>query len=154
MDGYIRMAVCKISSLKANVLKINFGCPPTNGSVFTNSHFSRGEQSCARTGKQQGRTKPPPCKSSRASWQTQAPKSTQNTLRTGGNNYKETSTNYQRPSLILYSTFSWKYSFQDIIQKKPWGYPTPLQTHTHLRTLLSTGTVKAIFINLTSLFSI
>lgn len=67
-------------------------------------------------GKQHRRTKPSPCKSSRASWQTWAAKSPQNTLRIGENSYKETSTNYQWPSLILFSPFSWKYSFQDAIQ--------------------------------------
>lgn len=40
MYGYTCMAVCEISSLKANVLKMNFGCPPTHGSVFTNSPTS------------------------------------------------------------------------------------------------------------------
>lgn len=34
------MTVCEISSLKGNVLKINFCCPPPHGSVFTNSSTS------------------------------------------------------------------------------------------------------------------
>lgn len=33
-----------------------------------------------------------------------------------GKQLQETSTNYQWPSLILFSTFSWKPSFQDVIQ--------------------------------------
>lgn len=74
-------------------------------SVHQLLHFSRGEYSCAHTGKQHRRTKPSPCKSSRASWQTWGPKTTQNTLRIGGNNYKETSTNYQWPSLICTAPF-------------------------------------------------
>lgn len=37
---WMSIYVCEISSLKANVLKINFCCPPTRGSVLTNSSTS------------------------------------------------------------------------------------------------------------------
>lgn len=40
MDGYICTDICESSSLEANVLKINFGCPPSHGLVFTNSSTS------------------------------------------------------------------------------------------------------------------
>lgn len=107
MDGYICMAVSEISCLQVNVLKINLvglpqQCSPTpllqqKGAVLC-LHWQTAQENKTITMQNPAGLHGKP-----------GVQRTQNTLRIGENNYEETSTNYQRPSLILYSTFSWKY---------------------------------------------